>query len=418
MSPEGDPVRAKAVPAFKKAQELAKDRGEASILEAHAALASKDYPRAIEAASRAVQSSERWEAWLVRAMARRRGPRDGKAALADSLEAIRRQRSHPGVVEVACQLTYFTGGFDECRRHCDALLRLRGQDYAPAYIRRCWCNYQQQRDTEALADAETAVRIAAKCADSFIARSTVLNALGRVDDALRDADEAVRLSPTSASAYNTRAIIRMARKDYAAAIPDLDKAVGADSNMAGAWFNRGQCHRQLKQSDKALPDYRRANEIDPGNANYFTFLMSCWVADLKDYNGALDFMSRPNAQFPNDQLVLFWAARAQIGLKQYEAALTNLDNALRLSPNSFDCLRWKAHALYYLKRLDEATRDIEQATKLAPQEAELWSDRAIMMREAKRWQDAIDSANRAIQLRAAFKERLEPVIKFCQEQLK
>ena len=83
---------------------------------------------------------------------------------------------------------------------------------------------------------------------------------GRYDAAIADHDTAVRLAPNAAYTYIWRGWTKYKKGRYFAAITDYDAAIRLDKDNARPYYYRGLAKKKIEQN-KGGEDFRKALEL-------------------------------------------------------------------------------------------------------------------------------------------------------------
>ncbi len=157
----------------------------------------------------------------------------------------------------------------------------------------------------------------------YVARGTVVDALGKHDEAIADFTRAIALDPHDQIAYSNRATEYLTSSRFALAIVDLTEVIRAKPENGMAFYNRATAYERSGERDKALDDYRNAARLLPSFA--------------------------PAAA----------ALGRLLGASDPAAALSDLSDAIRLDPKS-PALRSRATLYLSLGRLEQALLDFNQ----------------------------------------------------------
>ncbi len=117
---------------------------------------------------------------------------------------------------------------------------------------------QQNLDNHDPATAErqfSAVLRIEPCNVAALARRSVARTqLGRTDDALADSETAIRLASGSSDAYLARAGVYAAKHDFVRAIADCNEAIRLNAKNEYAYYWRGCANDASHDSEKAIQD--------------------------------------------------------------------------------------------------------------------------------------------------------------------
>src|SRR6266700_50490 len=117
---------------------------------------------------------------------------------------------------------------DKVMAGCTAVIEqhaLKDEDLATAHRRRgAWYGRRDMLD-RAMADFESAVRLAPASADALIDRAAVHRRRGNLDQASADIARALERDPKHANAYLQRGHLRAARNEWAQALSDYDQSI-------------------------------------------------------------------------------------------------------------------------------------------------------------------------------------------------
>jgi len=119
------------------------------------------------------------------------------------------------------------------------------------------------RNTLAIGEFDTAIRIDPKHYKARINRGSAYLENGQFDKALSDYNRAIELKPDSAGAYDRRGLVHFFRGEFKRALANLNKAIDLDPGAALTYSNRGVVNENMGLVEKAIADYRKALEIDP-----------------------------------------------------------------------------------------------------------------------------------------------------------
>jgi tetratricopeptide (TPR) repeat protein len=123
--------------------------------------------------------------------------------------------------------------------------------------------FYQDKFTEALAEANLALKIDPKYKRCYNARGGAHFGLGKNEEALADFNRALKIDPEYAGAFYNRGCVYIRTEEYARAIHDFDRALKITPKFASACYNRGIAHFHQGQFLWALADFNRALEINP-----------------------------------------------------------------------------------------------------------------------------------------------------------
>lgn len=101
--------------------------------------------------------------------------------------------------------------------------------------------------------------------DLFYARGACYLELKQDDKALADFDKAVKADPDAPMYRNARCIMLFNRKDFAGALPDCEKALAASPDNKNLLTATSQAAEQVGNKPRAAELYRRLLALDPGN---------------------------------------------------------------------------------------------------------------------------------------------------------
>jgi tetratricopeptide (TPR) repeat protein len=154
-----------------------------------------------------------------------------------------------------------------------------------------------KRYNEALADAESVLRLKPDAAYARILRGRAHALQGDLDAALSDANAAIALRPDGAEGYFVRAIVYDDMEKYSLAIADWDKTIAL--HPAPELYNDRCFDRARLNSDLAAAFTDCAKALEPGpvakyldSRGFVYFRLGDYKAAIADYDAALG--KKPN----------------------------------------------------------------------------------------------------------------------------
>ena len=182
------------------------------------------------------------------------------------------------------------------------------------------------------------------------------------------------------------------------------------------------------ETDSAIQEYRNALELNPNNAEAHLrlgFLMynvkQMYEEGMKHYNLAL----KAN---PNDPRIHHDLGMALLHQRQFDQAIEHISIALRGMPNGLDKqynpfgMHFNlALALSFAKRSEEAIPHFAEVVRLDPKNAVAHYRLAMSYTEIKRFSEAVQSAELALNLTKAagntnLVQEINKLIEFCKKQ--
>lgn len=241
----------------------------------------------------------------------------------------------------------------------------------------------------------------------------------RYNEAIQHYNEALQYG-AEAEWLLQRAVMYYRLQQYDAALQDLNLLLSQDAFSSDGYFWRAKTYLARDAFADAVADMQRAYVLAPQQTKIeelYQWLRASLLrqgyeaAEQQQYDKALQAYQLAESLGDQDDTLLYWRARAQIGLQQWQAAQSDLDNAIALNPdyNYFLLMDWllaqqqqwmvaaqywqrfiqlqPEHAEAYFKlsqsyyhagRIDEARRSAKHAAQLGHPEG--WSEYERMMR--------------------------------------
>ncbi len=191
-----------------------------------------------------------------------------------------------------------------------------------------------------------------------------LRALKRYQEAAAAYEKAIALKPTLAAAYSNlgRSLVDLDRAEEA--IANFDKAIALEPTNAEAFTGKGNALRRLHRLDEALSNYDQAIQINPDFAEAHAKRGGALYA-LNRFDEAGESYDKSIALKP-DADTYKQCGDLCATLYRFDGAIAFYDNAITLRPDFAAAHHKRAYALRASKRYDEALESIEKAIELDP----------------------------------------------------
>jgi tetratricopeptide (TPR) repeat protein len=199
--------------------------------------------------------------------------------------------------------------------------------------------------------------------------------------------------------YNTGQVYA-AVGSYEQAVKHFSQAIAMDPNYSEYYNDRGSVYLRLGLLEEARADYARAIELSPPYFEVFTNLGQCYrrigamTKAIEAYSQALDLE-------PTQVLAFLGRAKAHEELGHVGEAIADYTEAL-----AFDATLWEAVASrgvmhYETGDLASALADFNTAVELKPDQPDLYENRATVLADLGRQQEAEFDRETASRLQGA-----------------
>ncbi len=200
-------------------------------------------------------------------------------------------------------------------------------------------------------------------------------------------------------------------KNFAGAVEYYEKALGSYAEDAVAYYRLGNAYRELENFDAAISNYKKALKINPryadayNNLGYTLELTGKYKDAAKNYQRAVEC----DASYANAYYNL---GNSFLRAEDYQSAAANFSTAVKLDENYI--LAYNNLALAYEnlgdyeKALENFTCAIDSpAYKSAETLARLHNNRGACYQQMRRFKEALDDYQQAIQLDPNYSEPLD-----------
>jgi tetratricopeptide (TPR) repeat protein len=197
-----------------------------------------------------------------------------------------------------------------------------------------------------------------------------LSELDRDDEAIAEFEEALRIRPDLAAARVNLGLALERRKNIDAALEQYRQAVRYEPTLAEAHYNLGVILANRGQNDEAIVEFQNTLKYKPDQANAHYNLATCLDGQGKCAEAMLSWREalrlQPNNVDTVDQVAWRLATSPDASLRNGEKALELAQRAIRLS-NGNDPKRLGTLAAAYaeVRRFSEAVETAERAIDLA-----------------------------------------------------
>ncbi|KAJ3062914.1 hypothetical protein HK102_008609, partial [Quaeritorhiza haematococci] len=214
-------------------------------------------------------------------------------------------------------------------------------------------------------------------ATAFAGLAQVHHRLNRNDEALAEYDQAIRIFPGDPNSHIGRGDVHRALGDFPRALADLDEAVRLGPGYPRAFASRGRLLEDLKQDDRAEADYTRAVEVDPNYAFAYR-LRGALRSRLGRNEEALADFEVVGRLRPDDSETLKDRGGVLERMGRHQEALGALDRAIAIDPKNAKAYQNRGAAYNSLARYEDAVADLDRAIALDPKNAGLAPRNAIV----------------------------------------
>lgn len=192
-------------------------------------------------------------------------------------------------------------------------------------------------------------------------------AIGSHDEALKHYASAIAMDPNYSEYYNERGSIFLQLGRLEEALTDYLKAIELSPPYFEVFTNLGQCYRRMGNLAEAIESYSRAIDLEP---NHVLALLGRAKAHEESGHRA-EAIADYTLALGHDPTL--WEAFASRGVLHYEsgnlhASLAGLNRALEIKPDRSELYENRATVLLDLSRPDDAARDLKTAMGLVSSE--------------------------------------------------
>jgi tetratricopeptide (TPR) repeat protein len=175
-----------------------------------------------------------------------------------------------------------------------------------------------------------------------------------------------------------KGLILASREDYANAIRSLDKAIVQNPKLEWAWFLKGMISfEQVMDESIKMGQGHELKTLDRFNMNQALFNFDKTIELNQNNSWALFSKGRIlRDEYPQQSLELF-------------------NKAIALDPGNAFAWNERGNSLLALKRYDEAIESKDIAMDISPNKYNFWCDKALVLKERKRTEDAEECCKQA-----------------------
>ncbi|NMB86148.1 MAG: tetratricopeptide repeat protein [Methanothrix sp.] len=213
-------------------------------------------------------------------------------------------------------------------------------------------------------------------------RAEELTHNGSIEESISAYDKALKIEPENttiliqkASDLNIIGKENESLETYQKALSILDQKLKENQSDAKVWREKAGVLRSLNRQNESIQAYE-------------------WA--LEAYEGRIE-------KNPKDAEAWLGKAHVLHILGRWDEARASYDNATKASPEDYEAWWEKGQFLSATGNISEAVKDYDRAIELIPtnETAQLrlvWADRTEELAAADRWEDALQSANRTLEL--------------------
>jgi len=218
--------------------------------------------------------------------------------------------------------------------------------------------------------------------DYWMDRAESLTHNGSIDEAISAYDEALKIEPENttilickASDLNVEGRANESQDTYLKALGILDQELNDNPGNAEAWQAKAGILRSLNRQNESTHAYEKA---------------------LEAYSSAIE-------KSPEDTDAWLRKAKVLQILGRWDEARATYDNATTLSPEDYEAWWEMGQFLSSTGDINESIKAYDQAIELIPANdtanlALAWADKTEELASAGRWEDALQSANKTLEL--------------------
>lgn len=147
----------------------------------------------------------------------------------------------------------------------------------------------------------------------------------------------------------------------------------------------------------ALEEFERALELDPASERAHAWRIAALERSYR-YAEALEFAESALERFPAGVFVRVAMGRLLIEMQRPDDAMRHLEKALAIAPDDVNVIEWQCFALHAAGELDAAVATSREALRRFPGEADLVDLLAFLEVEQFRYEAALRTVDRALEL--------------------
>jgi tetratricopeptide (TPR) repeat protein len=213
--------------------------------------------------------------------------------------------------------------------------------------------------------------------------------------------EAIALAPNDATLYVYRArIVGFKFGNIQAAIQDATSCIERAPKFAYAYFLRGSCYLNVQRLVEADADFTRAIVLDPANVTAYANagMARRLMGKLPE---ALAITARGLKLDPKNAALWYEQADVKRIMKAYKEAAQDYTNVLTYDPTNFNAYYNRAVCRNYTGDIAGAVADYNYLINVRPDKG-LYFNRALMLHEANKPQEALADLQSALKLEPTF----------------
>jgi tetratricopeptide (TPR) repeat protein len=233
-----------------------------------------------------------------------------------------------------------------------------------------------------------------QCSPSLYNTGKDFAAAGNYQDAIAQFTKQIELKPEFTDAYTARAQAYEKTGNLAEAANDYKRATTFDGKNASYFYNAGRLYFELKDYNESIAMLGKATSLDKKLVNAYKLKLKSHI-ELNEFDKAL---KESDALLPLEQSAQSFATHAFIHEKlgNYNQAETFYRKSLEKSPNILSTHLYLADVLNKAKKYDQALESCNKALQIDSKSTEALWIRSKIYREKADYTKAIEDLTRII----------------------